>query len=142
MYQDIKSLTLCTICLVQAAHKNHKMQRTLHDQFSQNTLHLLYYVCTKLANSFSRDFKSVLCHNNYWIVGMIQYSPLITLRTRGIFCVVPSMIVMLATQNCSVGHVPSISYCLPRMALPRLLLIPMFLALLYTYDVIHCIHVY
>ena len=45
-------------------------------------------------------------------------------------------------QLLSVGHARGISYCLPCVALPRLLLSLVFLALLYMYDVILCIHFY
>jgi len=45
-------------------------------------------------------------------------------------------------QLLGVGYVHGISYYLPRVALPRLLLNLMFLALLYIYDVIYCINVY
>ena len=45
-------------------------------------------------------------------------------------------------QLLRVGHTCGISYCLPRVAYPCLLLSLVFLALLYMYDVIYCIHVY
>ena len=45
-------------------------------------------------------------------------------------------------QIYGLGHVHGFSYCLPRVALPQLLLSPMVLALLYMYNVIHCVHVY
>ena len=60
----------------------------------------------------------------------------------GNFCMVLRTIVMLATQHCSMGHACGISYCLQCVALPCLLLSLMFVALLYMYDVTHCIHVY
>ena len=43
-------------------------------------------------------------------------------------------------QLLGVGHVCGSSYCLPHVALPCLLSL-VFLALLYMYDVIHCMHV-
>ena len=42
-------------------------------------------------------------------------------------------------QFLGVGHMRGISYCLPCVAFPRLLLNLVFLAFLYMYDVIHCI---
>ena len=48
------------------------------------------------------------------------------------FCMVPCMIMMFVTQHCSVGHARGNFYCLPHMALPRLLFSSMFLALAYS----------
>ena len=99
-----------------------------------------YFSCTVCMHSVR--VSSQLLFSVLFIAVPTTYSPLITSHTHSIFLHGPHMIVMLATQHCSVRHARGISYCLPHVALPRLLLSPIFLALLYIYNVMHCIHVH
>jgi len=77
----------------------------------------------------------------------LQYSPLITSHTCGIFFVMPRVIVMLAMQHYSVGHASFWAWATP-MAFPTAChawpchVRPMFLALLCMYNTIHYMHVY